>query len=409
MSMKSAKSQVYRLCRHFANSTDDMVNVYSERNELSQRIYSMTKWSVMIAGAGKIGQMLAVLLNEASNYNVVVADANESALSIIAAKGIAVKNIDLSDEGAVTKALQGVDAIICATPYFLNHIIAKAAKESRTHYFDLTEDIEQSRNVLALAQDAESALMPQCGLAPGFVGIVGYNLARQFEKLDVLSLRVGALPLYPTNALKYNMTWSTDGLINEYCNPCDVIDAHKKTQVQPLANLEHFSIDGVEYECFNTSGGLGTLSDALEGKARSVTYRTIRYPGHRDIIKLLLHDLGLIKRRDLMKDVLDTALPMTKQDVVVIFCTASGMRNGVYEELSYLNKPKSRVIAGETWGAIQVTTAAGVTGVMDLMRQGKLPTKGFVSQEQVKLEDFLATPFGALYQEDGAAGFEHAA
>lgn len=369
----------------------------------------MTKWNVMIAGAGKIGQMLAVLLHEARYYDVVVADANESALAVIAKKGITVQKIDLSDGQAVMMGLKDFDAVICATPFFLNHIIAKAAVDSRTHYFDLTEDVEQSRKIKELAQNAESALMPQCGLAPGFVGIVGYDLARQFEKLDVLSLRVGALPLYPTNALKYNMTWSTDGLINEYCNPCDVIDNHKKTQVQPLANLEHFSIDGVEYECFNTSGGLGTLGDALEGKARSVTYRTIRYPGHRDIIKLLLHDLGLIKRRDLMKDVLDTALPMTKQDVIVIFCTASGIRNGVYEELSYLNKPKSREIAGETWGAIQVTTAAGVTGVMDLMRQEKLPSKGFVTGEQVRLEDFLATPFGALYNENGASGFEHAA
>ncbi len=367
------------------------------------------KWTVMIAGAGKIGRMLAVLLHESPYYNVVVADSSGEALKPLIEKGIAIDKVDLSDSQAVKVALAGADAVICATPYFLNHIVAKAAKESGTHYFDLTEDVEQSQVVKELAEDADTAFMPQCGLAPGFVGIVGYDLARQFDELDTLSLRVGALPLYPTNALKYNMTWSTDGLINEYCNPCEAIADGKKVQMRPLSNLDRFAIDGVEYECFNTSGGLGTLGDALEGKARSVTYRTIRYPGHRDIIKMLLHDLGLIKRRDLMKDVLDTALPMTKQDVVVIFCTASGMKDGVYQEQSYLNKPKSREIAGETWGAIQVTTAAGVTGVMDLMRQGKIPQKGFVTQEHVRLQDFLATPFGALYLEDNERGYENAA
>ncbi|MEM7045962.1 MAG: saccharopine dehydrogenase family protein, partial [Pseudomonadota bacterium] len=180
--------------------------------------------------------------------------------------------------------------------------------------------------------------------------------------------------------------------------PCQALVDGEIGEVAPLEGLESFAVDGIAYEAFNTSGGLGTLAESLQGKARNVAYRTIRYPGHRDIIKLLLHDLGLINRRDLMRDVFETALPMTRQDVVVIFCTASGWRGDVLEEESFFNCVTSREVMGRHWSAIQIATAAGVTGVVELMRQGRLPHQGFVQQEDVALTDFLATPFGGLYQ-----------
>src|SRR3546814_14700071 len=93
-----------------------------------------------------------------------------------------------------------------------------------------------------------------------------------------------------------------------------------------LEGLEHFSLDGVDYEAFNTAGGLGTLCETLDGKVQSLNYKTVRYPGHRDVMKLLLEDLRLRDRRDLLKDVLETAVPITHQDVVLIFVTVSGMR-----------------------------------------------------------------------------------
>ena len=95
-------------------------------------------------------------------------------------------------------------------------------------------------------------------------------------------MRVGALPQFPTNALTYNLTWSTDGLINEYCNPCEAIHDGERMHVLPLEGIEHFSLDGVRYEAFNTSGGLGTLCDTLDGRVRELNYKTIRYQGHRD-------------------------------------------------------------------------------------------------------------------------------
>ncbi len=146
--------------------------------------------------------------------------------------------------------------------------------------------------------------MPQCGLAPGFIGIVAHDLAKRLDDVREVKMRVGALPEFPTNALKYNLTWSIDGLINEYCQPCEAIRDGRTQWVQPLEGVEHFSLDGTEYEAFNTSGGLGTLCETLAGKVETLDYKSVRYPGHRDLMKFLLDDLRMSTDRDGLKAML---------------------------------------------------------------------------------------------------------
>ena len=50
----------------------------------------------------------------------------------------------------------------------------------------------------------------------GFVSVVANELTKSFERLDRVFMRVGALPQFPSNFLKYNLTWSTDGLSLTY-------------------------------------------------------------------------------------------------------------------------------------------------------------------------------------------------
>ncbi|MEM6387712.1 MAG: saccharopine dehydrogenase C-terminal domain-containing protein [Pseudomonadota bacterium] len=357
----------------------------------------MPAWKVAIIGAGKIGETIASFLHSSDAYDVVLTDSTEAALDRVELP-IEKKVIDASNATSLVDGLRGVDAVLSAAPFFLTPTIAAAAKEIGAHYFDLTEDVASTEAVRKLAEGSKSVFIPQCGLAPGFVGIAGAHLAHEFDKIEKLVLRVGALPLFPTNALKYNMTWSTDGLINEYCNPCDAIVDGTPAKVQPLEGAEIISIDGTDYECFNTSGGLGTLCETLDGKASYVAYKTVRYPGHLSIIKMLLHDLGLIERRDLLGEVFDTALPRTEQDVVIVFCTATGWKNGTYMERSYLNKSLAQKIGGKRRSAIQITTAAGICANLELVRTGILPNQGFLSQEDVPFEMFLETEFGQYYR-----------
>ena len=253
------------------------------------------------------------------------------------------------------------------------------------------------RRVRELAADASTAFIPQCGLAPGFVSIVAFDMAKRFEVLDSVKLRVGALPQYPSNALNYNLTWSTDGVINEYCEPCEAIVNGVRREVPPLEEREEFSLDGVTYEAFNTSGGLGTLCDTLEGKVRNLNYRTIRYPGHAAIMRALLNDLRLRDRRHVLKDILEHAVPTTLQDVVIVFVTVSGRNKGQLVQETYANKIYSRDVDGRTLSAIQITTAAAICTVLDLLVTGQLPQSGFVRQEDIPLKVFLENRFGQVY------------
>ena len=266
-------------------------------------------------------------------------------------------------------------------------------------YFDLTEDVETTRITRGFSERAVPGqiFMPQCGLAPGFVSIAAFALAAQFDSLSEVRLRVGALPVFPTNEMKYNLTWSTDGLINEYGNPCEAIHEGKLIDVLPLEGLEHFSLDGVHYEAFNTSGGVGTLAETLEGKAQTLNYKTIRYTGHRDLMKFLMFELHMNEHRADLKAMFERAIPMTPQDVVLIFCTVKGKKDGRYVEMTDARKVYAGTFMGQSCSAIQTTTAAALCAVLDMHVAGQLPEQGFVKQEQVSLKDFLANRFGNAY------------
>jgi saccharopine dehydrogenase-like NADP-dependent oxidoreductase len=305
--------------------------------------------------------------------------------------------VDVTNAGQLRALLKDSYAVLSAVPFNLTGDIAKAARDTGTHYLDLTEDVATTRRVKELAANAETAFIPQCGLAPGFITIVAYDLIRRFDTLHDVRMRVGALPKFPSNALNYNLTWSTEGLINEYCEPCEAIVNGERREMPPLEECEEFALDGVTYEAFNTSGGLGTLCETLEGKVRNLNYRTIRYPGHAAIMKALLNDLRLRDRRDLLKTILENALPTTMQDVVIVFVTVSGMRAGKLVQETYANKIYSKEIGGVMRSAIQITTAAGITGVLDLLAQGKIRSQGFVRQEDIDLPLFLENRFGRLY------------
>ncbi len=357
--------------------------------------------SVLLLGAGKIGRMIARFLVDSGDYRVRVGDANAAALDALKQRlGCETVVIDAGDGASLRSAMSGCAVVISALSYRYNAGVAQAALETGCSYFDLTEDVRTTRAVREIAARADDGqiFMPQCGLAPGFVSIAARHLTEWFDELDTVHMRVGALPQFPSNALKYNLTWSTDGLINEYCNPCEAIHEGRLLEVLPLEGLEHFSLDGVRYEAFNTSGGLGTLCESLAGKVRELNYKTIRYLGHRELMAFLLHDLRMSDRRDLLREILESAIPITYQDVVVVFCTVTGRRKGRLVQKSDARKVYQRVIAGEVWSAIQITTAAGVCAVVDLHVAGKLPAKGFVRQEQVAFETFLSNRFGANYE-----------
>src|SRR3990167_7767411 len=259
---------------------------------------------VLVVGAGNIGTAIAHLFHSIPDYQVVLVDQfieNQSNKKIEKIK------CDIHDDAAFERLLttHQFDAIISCLLYYCNVVIAEKARKYHLHYFDLTEDLNTTEAIAKIAVDAKTAFIPQCGLAPGFIHIAANNLMQGYDHLESVKLRTGALPLNSSNALHYALTWSTDGLINQYGNSCEAIVDGKYVLVEPLENKEEIILDGVVYEAFNTSGGLGALWKSYIGKVNHMDYKSLRYPGHCEKIKFLMNDLNLNKHRDILKSIFE--------------------------------------------------------------------------------------------------------
>jgi saccharopine dehydrogenase-like NADP-dependent oxidoreductase len=362
---------------------------------------------VLILGAGKIGALISGLLAESGSYEVQLADVSgEAANAVVNAHrfpNLRAHTLDATDTAALDAHLKShpVNAVISGLPYYCNIAVAEAARRAGIHYFDLTEDVEVTRAVRKIAAGAAQAFVPQCGLAPGFISIAANELIGHFDELRTVKLRVGALPQHPNNVLKYSLTWSTEGLINEYGNPCEAIVDGRRIEAAPLEGLEEIEIDGTLYEAFNTSGGLGSLAETYGARSQVMDYKTMRYPGHCEQMRLLMNDLKLNHDRGTLKRILENAVPQTLQDVVVIYVAVTGKQDGDLREENYVNKVYPQMIAGRLWSAIQVTTAAGMTAVVDLVMNSSGRHAGFVRQEDFRLQDVLQNRFGKHYAASG--------
>ena len=363
---------------------------------------------ILVLGAGKIGALIAGLLAESGSYRVQLADAEAGVAKSVAAAHrldtITAFDLDASDKEALTRHVREHRpvALVSSLPYFCNLVVAEVARAENLNYFDLTEDVAVTEAVRKVAEGASTAFVPQCGLAPGFISIVANELIQHFDKLRAVKLRVGALPQHPNNVLKYSLTWSTDGVINEYGNLCKAIVDGKEVDVLPLEGLESIEIDGKKYEAFNTSGGLGSLAETYGDRVNTMNYKTIRYPGHCEQMRLLMNGLKLNHDRGTLKRILENAVPQTLQDVVIIYAAVNGMQDGELREENYVNKVYPQVVAGRLWSAIQVTTAAGVCAVIDIVLADPTHYHGFVAQEQFRLRDILENRFGRHYAHGGS-------
>ena len=362
---------------------------------------------VLVLGAGKIGALISGLLAESGDYRVQLADSKPGAAhKVVHAHGL--DNLDAFDLDASDEAVLRAhvkkhkpSAVVSGLPYFCNVVVAQVARNEGLHYFDLTEDVAVTEAVRELAEGSDRVFAPQCGLAPGFISIAANELIQHFDSLKSVKLRVGALPQHPNNVLKYSLTWSTDGVINEYGNLCKSIVDGAEVDVMPLEGLEEIEIDGTLYEAFNTSGGLGSLGETYRDRVSNMNYKTIRYPGHCEQMRLLMNGLKLNHDRDTLKRILENSVPQTLQDVVIIYAAVTGMQDGELREENYVNKVYPQVVAGRLWSAIQITTAAGVCSVLDIVLSNPAQHGGFVAQEEFQLPEILDNRFGRFYAHGG--------
>lgn len=357
---------------------------------------------VAVFGLGKVGELVAVLLAE-SGFTVVGHDA-------VAREGLdfETRALDVKDAEALRESLRGFDAVVSCLPYHLNIDVAEAAYAAGTHYFDLTEDVPTTNRVLELSatrtggrgDDSARPMVfaPQCGLAPGLIGIVGASIAETFQEVRSIELKVGALPQNPTGLLGYAFNWSAEGVVNEYLNDCEVLRSGRRQMVPAMTERERVFIGGMELEAALTSGGLGTMCQTYEGRATRLDYKTLRYPGHFEQMHFLFDELNLRDRRDLIGQILVDAKPPVNDDVVYLHAAVEGVQDGQPFRQNHVRGYKPIEIAGRTWRAISWTTAASIVSVVELVADGRLPQEGFIRQEDIALTDLFSTIAGARFE-----------
>ncbi|RAJ94322.1 saccharopine dehydrogenase-like NADP-dependent oxidoreductase [Larkinella arboricola] len=347
---------------------------------------------ILVVGMGKVGSLVGILLNK--RFTVTGFDKFKPSRDL----PFPVVLGDVTDEATLRLVLADFDGVVSCLPYNLNLPIAKTAWELGLHYFDLTEDVPTTTAIRTMAQTARSVMAPQCGLAPGLIGIVGADLAKRFTRLRDIELRVGALPRYPNGLLGYSFTWSPAGVINEYLNDCEVIANGVCKTVPALDGIEVINIEGQEFEAFSTSGGLGTMCETYAGRVDTLNYKTIRYPGHAKLMRFLLYELILKDKRVLLEQILTEAKPPVQADVVYVYAVVEGWKGPVLEREEFFRAYHPRDIDGQPWRAISWTTAGSVAAVVELVADGLLPQHGFIKQEEIPLGLFLETQNGAFFK-----------
>lgn len=351
---------------------------------------------IAVVGLGKVGSLIASLLH----HNGIECIGFDKEISTD--HPFETMSVDVTDHEILTQVLHGFDAVVSCLPYFLNVEVAKVAIKNKVHYFDLTEDVEHTKFIMENSKDCDTALVPQCGLAPGLIGIVGASVMRKFETVRSLELRVGALPRTPHGLLGYAVNWSAEGIVNEYLNDAEVIRHGIKQVVPSLQDLETVIINGIRLEAFITSGGLGTMTDTYEGKVENLDYKTLRYPGHCQLMSFLADEMRLRDNRQLLAEILIDAKPQTTDDVVYIYAAVEGQLNGKLHRDTFVRAFHAREIHGRHWRAISWTTAASCCAVVELVSKGVLAQSGFIKQEDINYDDLIQTSFGRLYT-DGVA------
>jgi len=344
--------------------------------------------SALIAGMGIQGVAIYHGMH-VLGYDVSGVDISEENLS--SAKGtltslgtpVNLTNSNILDSTLIEDTVP--DVLVCALPFHLNYPIAEKCIRNGIRYCDLGGNIDTSDKIRALAE--KSATVPvttDLGLAPGIANNfaeVGYH---KIDNADTVKIRVGGLPANPKGTLKYGMTFNPQGLYNEYREDCIVFRDGKKLTIESLSDIEDIEFDGMPpLVAFNTSGGIANLLDSMmERGVRNCDYKTIRFPGHVELIRFMLFECGM--DLDCFSRAIENSCGFITDDQVLI--SIEVLNSETSEKWSL----KSIVMHDETFTAMQKTTGFGAACVAAVLGSGAMDHKKYAEYIDVPIDDFIA-------------------
>ena len=347
--------------------------------------------AILVLGAGIVGSACAWDLRR-RGHDVTLADVDEATAERVAgAYGAVPATIDVSQGRGLMDLVALHDVVVSAIPYRYGYAVASAALTTGTHYLDFGGNPSVVATQRRMHDDAvakDVMIVPDCGLAPGLANVLAEDLidTARDEPIDAIQIRVGALPREPIGALGYQLAFSTAGLINEYAEPCEVIDDGRYAHVEPLSHLEEVAWPGWgPLEAFSTSGGTSTMCRAHEGRVRSLEYKTLRYPGHGQVFRALYemgmfdetpHGVGSVEvaPRAVLAEALERTLPRDGPDVVLVRV----WRDQGGERRTYQIEDESH----GAFSALARTTAFPATALAHLIADGSILRPGVRSMHE---------------------------
>jgi lysine 6-dehydrogenase len=364
-----------------------------------------------VIGAGMMGSAAAYDLATTSPSDEIVLADIDLQQATRAAKAIGSNvtplKLDVNLRKDLLKTIEGNNAVISAVSYSVNHQITEAGIQAGVHICDLGGNNEVVNKQLALSAEAKHrgvAIIPNCGLAPGLINILAMEGMKEFDEIDAIHLRVGGLPQHPRPPLFYQIVFSVEGLINEYVEKCAAIRDGTLVHIDPMSDLEEIEFKELGMlEAFNTSGGISTLAEQLQGRVRTLDYKTIRYKGHCEKFKTLL-DLGFATHepmtpgssvktnREFFADLLRTKLDYGDKDLIVARATLAGRKGKkekqlVYEFVDYYDDATQMT-------AMMRLTAIPTSIIAQMLAQGTIAMRGVVPPEQCVPGDRMIAELG---------------
>jgi lysine 6-dehydrogenase len=373
---------------------------------------------LLVIGAGMMGSAAAYdMARQAQVSEVTLADSDtrraKNAASRVnklsGTKKVRAVEVDASNPKKAAKLMKGHDGVLSAVPYFFNLGLAKAAIESHCHFADLGGNNVVVRKTLEMSKLAEKkgvGLAPDCGLSPGMASILGGELVRRVGgKADALKIYVGGLPIKPKAPFNYQLVFSVEGLINEYCEPARILRKGKLITIDPLSEIEEFEIEGwPALEAFHTSGGTSTMPETFGKNVGECFEKTIRYKGHCAMIRTL-YDFGFFssEKRKIGKNEV-TPRQMTtnlflekfKDDAPeATILRVEAHQKGAVASFTLIDRtdPKTKLTS------MMRTTAWPASIVLQMMAEGQISKRGAVLQER-------DVPAGQFLKEMAARGLE---
>ncbi|HBS86114.1 MAG: saccharopine dehydrogenase [Bacteroidetes bacterium GWF2_38_335] len=240
---------------------------------------------IIVLGAGLVGGPMAIDLAKESTFEVTCADISKKNLDKLSSFPITTIQKYLSDPENVRSLVKDCDYVINAVPGFMGFQTVKTIIESGKDLVDIAFFPEDAFLLDDLAKKHNVTAIVDCGVAPGMSNILTGYAHHLLDETETALTYVGGLPRVRQWPYEYKAVFSPIDVIEEYTRPARYIENGKLVIKPALSDPELINFPEIgTLEAFN-SDGIRSLATTIN--APNIKEKTLRYPGHIEIMRIL--------------------------------------------------------------------------------------------------------------------------